>query len=224
MRLKDRVKRAKSAFRRSWGQDISTPAARRRAWWDYQLFDHAFLRVWWTNFYLVAPGVFRSNQPSPARVAAYAAQGIKTILNMRDTSRQSHYLFEVEAATAAGITLVDLRLSASSLVPREELLKLHAAFLTAEKPFVMHCKSGADRAGLASALYLILICDVPVAQAKQQLHWRYAHLKHGKYGILDYFLERYAAAQAATGIAMLDWIETVYDPVALTAAYHAKGR
>ena len=54
---------------------------------------------------------------------------------------------------------------------------------------VMHCKSGADRAGLMSALYLILNQNVSVDKAKNQLSFKYLHLKHAKTGILDAFLK-----------------------------------
>ena len=42
---------------------------------------------------------------------------------------------------------------------------------------VMHCKSGADRAGLMSALYLILNQDVSVDKAKNQLSLKYLHFE-----------------------------------------------
>jgi len=223
-RLKKYLKGAEIGFRDSWGTDISTPAARRRAWWDFQLMDHSFLRRWWTNFDKVADGVYRANQPAPHRIATYAAMGIKTIINLRGVGRHSHYLFEREACAAHGIRLADRRLFAGKLPLPGELLELYAEFLTAEKPFLLHCKSGADRAGLAAALYLMLIEDVPVEVAHKQLHWRYLHFRDSRTGILDYFLDRYAEDHAKTGIGLLDWITRVYDRDAMTAAYHARKR
>ncbi|TMV55174.1 protein tyrosine phosphatase, partial [Thioclava sp. BHET1] len=63
--------------------DLEDPRERRRATLHSHLMDHAFLRVLWTNFYKVADGVYRSNQPSPARLRRYADFGIKTVLNLR---------------------------------------------------------------------------------------------------------------------------------------------
>ena len=53
-------------LRTSFGTDLSTPSGRRAAYLNFHLMDHAFLRVLWTNLDTVAPGVYRSNQPSPA--------------------------------------------------------------------------------------------------------------------------------------------------------------
>lgn len=220
--LKDRIKAAEFRFRESYGTDVSTAQARRRAWWDFHLMDHAFLRVWWTNSAMIAPDVFRANQPDPARVALYASQGIKTIINLRGVGRHSHYLFERQACAEHGIRLIDHRLFASGLVPAKDLLALHQTFLTAERPVVIHCKSGADRAGLAAALYLMLICDEPVAVAAKQLGRRFLHFRNSTTGVLDFMLEAYASDQARTGIGILDWIRTEYDPVALSADFKAK--
>ncbi len=79
----------------------------------------------------------------------------------------------------------------------------------------MHCKAGADRAGLAAALYLILHEGRPVAEAARQLSARYGHFRFAKTGILDAFFARYLAEGEAKGLDFLTWVETVYDPEAL---------
>ncbi|MFC7702807.1 beta-lactamase hydrolase domain-containing protein [Plastorhodobacter daqingensis] len=218
--LRKRFSAATRLFRETWGTDISSARARRRAWWDFQLMDHAFLRRWWSNSAEIAPGVWRSNQPSPQRIARYARAGIRSVLNLRGPGRHSHYLFEKEACEAAGITLVDRRLYAAELPSRDELLALFQAFDAIEKPFVMHCKSGADRSGFGAALYLI-DTGTPVSEARRQLHWKHLHFKRDATGILDFFLESYAAAQAQSGTSLRDWIARDYDPEALTRAYRA---
>ena len=53
----------------------------------------------------------------------------------------------------------------------------------------MHCKSGADRAGLMSALYLILNQNVPVDKAKDQLSFKYLHLKHAGHDIKKFHIK-----------------------------------
>ena len=42
-----------------------------------------FLRFFYHNQAEVAPGVFRSNQPSPDRLNTWAKSGIKTVINLR---------------------------------------------------------------------------------------------------------------------------------------------
>ncbi len=73
------------------------------------------------------------------------------------------------------------------------ILAAKAFFEGIEYPAVMHCKSGADRAGLAAALYLILHEGRPVAEAARQLSARYGHFRFAKTGILDAFFDRYLA-------------------------------
>ncbi len=87
----------------------------------------------------------------------------------------------------------------------------------------MHCKSGADRAGFAAALYLLLQRDQPAAVAQEQLSWRYLHLRGAATGVLHFLLERYAADTAATPMAFRDWVATRYDPEALMAEYRSGG-
>lgn len=221
-RVLTRIHEAEKRWAASWGTDISTPQGRRAARWHAQLADHAFLRVLWTNLYEIAPGVWRSNQPSPKRLDRYHAMGIRTILNLRGEERFSYYLFEHEAAKLLGIEVVDYKIHARSLPPKETYLGLLDTLESLKPPFLMHCKSGADRAGLASAFWLLHVLGEPVEVAKKQLHWRYAHLKSTRTGILDHMLDAFAAANAATGIKLRPWIETEYNPDPLTASFLAR--
>jgi protein tyrosine/serine phosphatase len=222
-RLYDRLVGFERHLRENTGRSIATPAERRRAWWHFQLLDHAFLRAWWTNLHRIAPGVWRANQPSPKRLARYRHKlGLKAVLNLRGETGNSHYLFEAEACDALGIVLVNIRLNARALPKPDQLLALLDAFETTPRPFLMHCKSGSDRAGLAAALYRIHVEGRPVAEAADELHWRYLHAHWTKTGILDFFLQAYAADNAAAPIALRDWIETRYDRSALDRAYRAR--
>jgi protein tyrosine phosphatase (PTP) superfamily phosphohydrolase (DUF442 family) len=214
-RLKDYQDRLGARF----GSDISTPTARRAARWHFILSDHAFLRVLWTNLYPIAPGVWRSNQPSPRQLTALAGRGIRTVLNLRGASRQSFWLFEREACTSQGLTLHNLGMSARSAPNPKTLLDLHHLLTTIERPMLIHCKSGADRTGLAAALYLIWVEGRPLHEAQRQLSWRYVHRSTGPTGILDHFLRVYGRRNAEAPIPLLDWIKTEYDPAALTASY-----
>ena len=65
--------------REAAGWDLGDPASRRRASLHYHLVDHAILRHHWTNMDEVAPGVWRSNQPTHGRFKALKARGIRTI-------------------------------------------------------------------------------------------------------------------------------------------------
>jgi protein tyrosine/serine phosphatase len=207
------------AWRQSFGNDISTPAKRRATRWHFNWVDHGILRVFWTNFFSVATGVYRSNQPSPERLEKYKAMGIKSVINLRGTSLYSHYLFEKESCDAQGLTLIDIPMSATALPTRETLLELDQHFKTLERPFLIHCKSGADRAGFAAALYQLLIDDVPIEMAQKQLSLKFLHIKQSGTGILDYCLEKYRKTNKASPIGFRHWMTTLYDPDAITAEF-----
>jgi protein tyrosine/serine phosphatase len=221
-RLGKTLKTWEVALRTSWGDDISTPALRRQALWHFHLFDHAWLRLLWTNFDEVAPGVYRSNQPDHARLEKLRDMGIRTIVNLRGTPRQSHYLFEEESCAALGLAMVNLHLHARRAAPRSEILNLIETFRSAEKPLLMHCKSGADRAGLAAAIYLIAIDGRSVAEARRHLGPRYVHFRWSRTGICDHLLDAYEERLAAGPIGFEEWIATEYDAADLEASFTRK--
>lgn len=215
-----RIHEAERRLMRSFGKDISTPAGRRAAWWHFYLFDHGILRGLWTNQFQIAPGVWRSNQPSPARLRRLHQMGVRTILNLRGVDEFSFYLFEKESCAALGIKLIDLKIYARSLVLREQFMELFAIFDRLERPFLFHCKSGADRAGLVAALWLLDKEGKSLEEARAMLSLRYAHLKRTKTGLMDHLLDFYEAE--AEGRPIRQWFAESYDPAAITASFNAK--
>jgi len=209
----------KRKFFRSFGMDISTPSGRRAAKWHFYGPELGFLRGLWTNQFEIAPGVWRSNQPSAPRIRKLKAMGVTTILNLRGADVFSYYLFEAEACKEHGITLIDHRIAARRLLGRESFARLFEIFDTIEKPFLLHCKSGADRAGLVSALWLLDQEGATIEQAKAMLSFKYIHLKNTKTGVLDHLLETY---EADGSMPVRQWLTTKYDPAAVTASFHAK--
>ncbi len=204
-------------------QDASDPALRRAAWWHYLLLDHGILRTIWSNFAQVAPGVYRANQPSPARLARYRDKGIRTIVSLRAGLSSAAGIFEREACEKLGLAHVEaFGLSAVRLPSLDTINALEAVLRGAQKPFLIHCKSGSDRTGLVSALYLLLIEQSPVAEAARHLSPRFIHFRHTKSGVLDAMLDAYARDQAKSGIGFRDWLDTIYDPDAIKAAFDAK--
>ncbi|MEM7746538.1 MAG: tyrosine-protein phosphatase, partial [Pseudomonadota bacterium] len=98
-----------------------------------------------------------------------------------------------------------------------------AMFERLEYPVLFHCKSGADRAGLISGLYLALHEGIPVRQAQRQLGLRYGHVRQGKTGVLDTLFNAYLTDHPGEDVPLMDWIETRYDPIALTEKFDASG-
>jgi protein tyrosine phosphatase (PTP) superfamily phosphohydrolase (DUF442 family) len=209
-------------LRQSYNTDLSTPENRRRANIYNLWFDHAILRGIWTNEFEVAKGVWRSNHPTHKRFAAMKARGIKSILNLRGAAGAAHYLTEKESCAALGLTLVDVTLHARYAAPPSDIAALLHAFRTIERPFVMHCKSGADRAGFASAIYLMVIEGRPVAEARAMLGLRFLHVRRSRTGVLDYILDLFEARHAETGIGFEDWVQAEYDNAQVQADFEAR--
>ncbi|WP_116132242.1 tyrosine-protein phosphatase [Tropicimonas sp. IMCC34043] len=221
-RLQTWFERIERRMRTSFGDDISTPTQRRQAWWHFQLFDHAFLRVPWTNFDKVAEGVYRSNHPDPRRLARYKKRGIVAVLNLRGEDGYSPWLFEKEACDALGLKLYVAKIYARKAARRNEIIALIDIMRTIEKPFVMHCKSGADRAGFASVLYKAIIEGVPVAEARKHLALKYIHLDWTATGIVDHIIDMYEARNAESPITMEEWFRTEYDHKEANRSFAAK--
>ena len=208
--------------------DLSDPAQRRAAWRDMVWADHGFLRYGFRNAHWVDARLVRSNQPWPHHIRDWAAQGIKTVVNLRGGWGSGGIALEAEACQQAGIALiqfqVDGRAITSRAIPdRGQILAAKALFETIAYPALIHCKSGADRAGVMAALYAHFQLGQPIAQARQQLSLRYLHMKAGKTGVLDFFFDHYLAAIAPQGISFLDWVQSdAFDPDALKAQFHSQ--
>ncbi|MEL7212987.1 MAG: tyrosine-protein phosphatase [Pseudomonadota bacterium] len=209
--IADTFKKLERRMRTAVRGDMETSTGRRKARLQYHIFDHAFLRVFWTNFDKVADGVYRSNQPTYARFARYKAMGVKSVLNLRGASLESPYQFERETCEKLGLKLVDAKIYARKAAGRDELLHLIHCFRTIEKPFLMHCKSGADRAGFASVLYLMVMEGKSLKEARKHLSARYIHFKWTKTGIVDHIFDMYEEFNAHTPMPIEEWIATVYD-------------
>lgn len=186
------------------------------------LTDHGFLRTIWTHEYEIAPGVWRSNQPSPRRIERWAKRGIRSVLLLRGRPMDDPILkLEVEACVRHGLRLHSYVFRGSRLFPKDYILGLLDIFKTIEKPFVFHCKSGIDRTGFVSFLYLVAETKTPPVVARRQLSLRYLHLRGNRHGILDFVADAYLSAFEQTGIGLRAWVETAYDPDELTARYEA---
>lgn len=198
---------------------MHTPSARAAAWADMFFVDHGFIRGIYRNRHWISPNMVRSAQPAPGDIAWAARQGIRTVLNLRGARDCGSYLLERAACRSHGLVLIDFPANSRDMPKKEMLRALPALFDGMAYPALMHCKSGADRAGLMAALFLFLHESQPLETAVRQLSLRYGHVKQAKTGMLDYFFAAYAAARAETGIAFFDWVERDYNPAALKASF-----
>ena len=210
------------SVRTSFGRDISSRSGRFWAHVHFHLMDHAFLRVLWNNFHQVSDEVYRANQPSPSHLRSYKDRGIKAVLNLRGFTQQSYALFEEDSCKNLGLDLISVPFSGSSAPQPEKLLEIIDLMDKIPKPFVLHCKSGADRAGLVSAMYLIVQKKLSVTEAKKQLSFKYLHLDFTKTGILDYILDVFSKRLKIENIDFLDWIKQEYNAEILNSSFKSR--
>ena len=209
-------------IRNSLGNDISTKSGRFWAHVHFQLMDHAFLRIFWNNFHKVSDGVYRANQPSPSHLKSYKKLGIRSVLSLRGPANQSYALFEEEYCKKLDLNLAYTPISSSSAPAPELLINIINVMRELPKPFVLHCKSGADRAGLVSALYLIAEKKRSVNEAKRQLSFKYLHLDFTKTGILDYIFGVFSERLEIGNINFLDWLKKEYNAEILNSSYKSR--
>lgn len=195
-----------------WDRPIEGTPARLRAWANMLLVDHGIFRLAYLNAHKVTPRLWRAAQPAPGQIARFARLGVKTIVNLRGGREHGSWPLQREACERHGIRLVDFVLRSRGAPDRATILDAKAFFATLTEPALVHCKSGADRAGFFSALYLLLHENRPLDEATRQLSLRYGHFRFAKTGILDAFFDAYRREGEAKGIAFLDWVGTVYDP------------
>ena len=203
--------------------DLSTPEGRRRAERDYLWNDHAFLRVRFQNAHWISDELVRTNQPSPRQLKAWRDGGIKTIINLRGGFDSSFYALEKEACEQLGLKMVDFTVTSREAPSKVQIKGAKELFQTIEYPALMHCKSGADRAGIMSVLYMHFRKGLPIPEALRQLSFRFLHVRHGKTGVLDYMLERYLEEAEPKGLDFLEWVESdAYDPKRIKEDFKAQ--
>jgi protein tyrosine/serine phosphatase len=209
-------------IRNSFGNNISTKSGRFWAHLHFHLMDHAFIRVFWNNFYKVCDGVYRANQPSPSHLKSYKKMGVRSVLSLRGRANQSYALFEEDYCEKLDLKLVYTPISSGSAPAAEDLINIIHVMRDLPKPLVLHCKSGADRAGLVSALFLLAENKQPIHQAKKQLSFKYLHLDFTKTGILDYIFDVFSERLTIENIDFLDWLKREYNAEILNSSFKSR--
>lgn len=202
--------------------DLSTPGGRFKARWDYVWKDHAFLRRFFMNAHWLGPDLVRTNQPSPRQLAYWKGQGVRTVINLRGVRDEAYYALEKDACERLGLTLIDAPLDSRDVPAPDRVHRARRLFQTIDYPVLIHCKSGADRAGLMAVFYRHFHLGEPISVAMQQLSKKYLHHREGLTGVLDFFLEKYVREVEPTGMTFLEWVDSSeYDPKALRAEFKA---
>lgn len=226
-RWKRRVKRATLGWReavmaRSPGWLVRA-AAKPAQYLDMLFLDHGIFRLGYLNKHRLSDEAWRSAQPAPHQIAALARTGVKTILNLRGDRTCGSYWLEQSACARHGIRLVNYQVRSRAAPSKDEIRGAREVLAQIEYPMLLHCKSGADRAGLMSVLYRHVRLGEPIEQARRELSWRYGHIRQSDTGVLDAFFERYLSDTKERPMPFFEWVERVYDPEDVKSKFVAKG-
>ncbi len=196
---------------------------RLRDFFHLVFIDHGFLRALYDNRFRLAGGLYRINQPSPRRLALYQRKyGIKTVINLRGQNEQlGWYRMEERACEELGLNLVNTQVYSRGLVDTERLSELKGIIQTVELPAVVHCKSGADRAGFFSVLYRHYRLGEPIETSLSELGLLYGHSKSAKTGVLDFFFETYLRDRGLRQ-AFSEWAKSRFNREALQSKFQPK--
>lgn len=179
-----------------------------------------YYRLIGPNLHMVAPGrVYRCAQLNgPTLAQVVREHGIRTVVNLRGTCDPWPWYWEEARTThALEINQEDVGMSAGRMPSVNEMHRLVEIIDRAEPPLLLHCRRGADRTGLASAIVRLLLSDDDLATARQQLSPRYAHIPIGRPAYLDRFFDSYAeylagAAEQHSPPRFRQWLEHEYRP------------
>lgn len=205
-------------------RDLTAPGARRSAWLNSLFVDHALLRLGWRNWGVVESGrLYRSNHPTPWQLEqAVRRHGIRTVINLRGHREAcGSDALGRQAAAQLGLEHIDAPLESRGAPHRDRVLRLAGLYARMQEPALIHCKSGADRTGLAAGIWL-MAQGRGVEEALDQLSLRFGHVAAARTGILDAFFRSYAAFTRRHGPKpFLDWVKDDYSEDALRAEFRS---
>jgi protein tyrosine/serine phosphatase len=206
-----------------WRRPLATRWDRLRAWTNMIFVDHGFFRLVYLNLHRISGRAWRSAQPLPYQIKWLARRGVRSVVSLRGGQSFGSLPLEIEACREAGVSFETFVMRSRAIPTPEEIRDMKALFDRLEYPVLFHCKSGADRAGMMAALYLVLHEGRPVAEARRQLHLRFGHMRHGKTGVLGAFFDAYERDQPDGAMPLIEWAATRYDPKTVTEGFQPLG-
>lgn len=189
------------------------------------------------NLAVIDSRVVRSAQPTGQLADWIRDYQLASILNLRGgTPADRWYAEEVKTAAANDVAFFDYPMMATRRPLRRDLLTLIDFFRASPFPVLIHCKQGADRTGLAVAVYRMICLNEPPERAMESFSIFHGHIPIvGTQRLHEPFHEyaRWLADQALTHSPdrFRDWVKDHYssdeprvDPPPLAAGPRPLGR
>jgi protein tyrosine/serine phosphatase len=204
---------------------LTTKKGRFFAHLEAWFIDHEILRTLYRNFYSLSNNAYRSNHPSPSFIKKLRKnKQLKTIISMRRADSTGQYRLEKETCDKLGITLINHPMSSRSFPDADNIIKAKEILENADYPILIHCKSGADRAGMMSVFYKHFILNQPIKEALAELSMKYGHFRWADTGKLDVFFEDFLKfEQQNPEVSFIDWVKNHYNKPKLNEEFHAEG-
>ena len=157
------------------------------------------------NFHETDPGKFyRSAQLAKDEFEDTVKKyGIKTVINLRG-SQPGEWWYDDEKSELERlhVHLENIGFSTEQMQTKQDWARYAEILKTAERPILVHCRSGADRTSEATAVYMIDYMGKSREEALEQVTLKYLHIPFGLRA-KRLFVENYQGR---------DWLLKSYDP------------
>lgn len=157
------------------------------------------------NFFPVQDDqLYRSKQLSTERLIYYIDKfGIKTVINLRSIdSSSTWWQEETDTCRKKNVNHYDIPMSPKMMTPKKQLLELLYLYDNAPRPILVHCRSGADRTGEASAIWVLEKMERTNTEAARQLAVDFGH-SPARYPAKDFLISIWQGRA---------WLANEYDP------------
>jgi protein tyrosine/serine phosphatase len=116
------------------------------------------------NLHRVSANVYRSAQPTAEGFRNLAKEcGIRTVINFRQSGEDD------DEAEGTGLQLKLVEMFTGSIKDKHVVATMRLLRQQGDGPFLIHCKHGADRTGLMTAMYRVLEEGWSLQDAKDEL-------------------------------------------------------
>jgi protein tyrosine/serine phosphatase len=156
-----------------------------------------------SNVHVIETGLaYRSAYLWPDELAAVVEDyGIRSIITLSASGQEQDWYRGIQEVTSAKrVALYVMPLSERTVLTSDQLRELVTLLRVAPKPVLINSRHGADRCGLAAAIFKYAIASRPVEEAGRQLSIRYGHFPYFWSGTdaMDASFRRFLAEQHAS--------------------------